>query len=502
MKLTDELASQLEYDLRASAGKKQVKRIRELEEDNTPADFAGALENLDAGEQLYILRVLKKDEAAEVFAYLEDDVKAKLALSFTEDWGMNILQELQTDELADVLEDLPVNLMRKILSVTDEEKRNKINKIFQYDEDQIGSIMSVDISVIRAEWTAKKALRKIRKDYNDKKELAHHFYVVDKQNKFLGDITLEEIVFANEEDKIEELYDVTASVLPEDSKEDAALVFSEHDQSTLPVVSKDNYLIGMITADDVIDVLQEQATEDMYRMAGINPEAAEESYLKTKVMQIVKSRVFWLLILMISSTLSQFIIQQFTEISERFIDSIQITVSTAIIVGLIPIISGSAGNAGSQSSTTITRAAALGEIKNKDIKKVIGKELQVGAIIGAIMFVANIARLYIYFAIPSFREGGNWGELSFIIIASSLSLFIVVIFAKFLGTIIPLVAIHFKKDPAVMSAPILATLSDALSTLIFFGLNILVLFIAYKAGVIGQATLTPDTGTTAVPTVN
>ncbi|WP_051789147.1 magnesium transporter [Mycoplasma buteonis] len=492
MHFNEQLEQQLAFALTDAAANHQVKKIRDLEEENTSAEFANALETLNGAQQLYILRVLKKDEAAEVFSYLDDDIKASLALSFTEDWGLNILNELQSDELADVLEDLPVNLMRKILSVTDEEKRKKINNIFQYDENQIGSIMSVDISVIKSEWTAKKALRKIRKDYKNKKEMSHHFYVVNDDMKFLGDISLEDIVFANEEAKIDELYDVSASVLPEDDKEKAALIFSEQDQSTLPVVSRDNYIIGMITADDVIDVIQEEATEDMYRMVGINPEAAEDSYLKTSIMQIVKSRVFWLLILMISATLSQFIIQQFTEISSNFINEIHITVSTGIIVGLIPIISGSAGNAGSQSSTTITRAAALGEIKNKDLSKVIGKEVSVGVVIGFIMFFANIVRLYLYFTIPDFRRDANgneakWSELSFIIIASSLSLFIVIVFAKFLGTIIPIIAVRFKKDPAVMSAPILATLSDAISTLIFFGLNILVLWVAHKGGIIGNA---------------
>ncbi|VEU70696.1 magnesium transporter [Mycoplasmopsis glycophila] len=473
--------------LKESVEKKQVKPVRELEEDNTHADFAEAMEQLDISEQLYVLRVLKTAEAAEIFAYLDDETKTSLALSFKEDWGIKILNELQTDELADVLEELPVNLMRKILLTTDEETRNKINAILQYNENQIGSIMTVDISIIKSEWTVKKALRQIKKDYKDNKnEFGHNFYVTNEQGQLLGDITLEELVFSNDDELVEDLYSVVASVKPEDDKEDAAIVFSEQDRSTLPVVSKENYLIGMITSDDVIDVLQEQATEDMYKLAGINPEAAEESYLKTSVMQIVKSRVFWLLILMISSTLSQFIIQQFTSISETVINSFSITVSSAIIVGLIPIISGSAGNAGSQSSTTITRASALGEIDNNDLRKVIAKELKVGSVIGIIMFVANVLRLYLYFLIPGFREEAGWLELSFIIIASSMSLFLVVVFAKLLGTIIPLVAIRFKKDPAVMSAPILATLSDALSTLIFFALNLLVLFIAWKCGIIGN----------------
>ncbi|MCU9934572.1 magnesium transporter [Mycoplasmopsis felis] len=196
----------------------------------------------------------------------------------------------------------------------------------------------------------------------------------------------------------------------------------------------------MITSDDIIDVIQEEATEDIYKMAGINPTAAEENYLKTRILSIVKSRVLWLIILMISATLSQFIIQEFTNLSENFLDSLQITVSTAVVVSLIPIISGAAGNAGSQSSTTITRLVLLlYDFDNNEYKKVIFKEIIVGTIIGGIMFLVNIMRLYIYYAIPYFKEGAkDWNTLSFIIIASSLSLWLVVIFAKFLGTIIPL----------------------------------------------------------------
>ncbi|MEA4134265.1 MULTISPECIES: magnesium transporter [unclassified Mycoplasma] len=486
MNFTEEQKLELIQNLRTLIAAKKIKDVRLLLEKYPLADFAEALGELTINEQLYILRVLKTEDAADVFAYLDDDTKVNLAQSFTQDWGMEVLQELQTDELADVLEELPANITKYILSKTDPEKRQKLNNILSYDDDSIGSIMSVDMSILKSDWTVKKAISKIKKDYRSNIELTHNFYVVDDQKKLLGDITLEELVFADDEkETLDELYNVVTTVHPNDKKENAANIFADHDRSTLPVTTADGYLIGMITADDVIDVIQDSATEDMYKLAGINPEAAEESYLKTTIMQIVKSRVLWLIILMISATLSQFIIQKFTDVSEGFVNGINVAISSAILVGLIPIISGAAGNAGSQSSTTITRAASLGEIGTKDMWKVVGREVSIGAIIGAIMFVVNVARLYIYFAIPSFRESdgktASWGVLSFVILASSLSLFFVVIFAKFLGTIIPLVAIKFKKDPAVMSAPILATLSDALSTLIFFGLNILVLFIAHSA---------------------
>ncbi|MGZ9762045.1 magnesium transporter [Mycoplasma sp. 394] len=477
--------------LRILTKEKSVKKIRDLEEDTPHADFAKAVESLPDEHQIYILRILKTEEAAEVFSYLDDDVKIKLVNLFTDDLGQKVLQEIETDELADILEELPANLTRKILSQTPKEKREKINQILSFNDDQVGSYMSVDISILKSNWTCKKAIAKIKRDYNQNILMGYNFYITDPHGFLLGDVTLEELVFSDEDVLLEDIYNAVASVKPTDDKEFAAQVFSNHDKATLPVVTSDNRLIGMITSDDVIDIIQDEATEDIYKMAGINADAAEESYLKTSILKIIKSRVLWLIILMLSATASQFIIQEFTNLSENVIKGLGITVSTAIIVSLIPIISGAAGNAGSQSSTTITRAAALGDFTKKEYRKVIFKELNVGLIIGAIMFTVNVMRLYVYYGIysasPKFKdEIGDWATLSFIIIASSLSLWFVVIFAKFLGTTIPLLAIRFKKDPAVMSAPILTTLSDALSTLVFFGLNLFVLWFAWKVGIISS----------------
>ncbi|VEU75016.1 Magnesium transporter mgtE [Mycoplasmopsis citelli] len=450
---------------------KSIKKIRDFLDEYTLADIAYATQSLIPSDQLFLLRSLKTADVAELFSYLDEDVQFQLVNNLTEDWGMKLLQELQTDELADILEDLPANLTRKILNHTDQEKRDKINAILSYDDDQVGSIMSVDISTLTNTLTCKKALAKIRRDYRNKVELSHNLYVVNQNGMLLGSIMLEEIVFSDEDVIIDDIYSPARSVYTYDSKEQAALIFADQDRSTLPVINRENYLIGMITSDDVIDVIQEAATEDIYKMSGINPDAAEESYLKTTVKTIVKSRILWLLVLMLSATISQLVIEKFTNISQEFIvHSLHINISVAIIVGLIPVISGSAGNAGSQSSTTITRATALGDLEFKDAGKAILKEVKVASIVGLIMFAFNILRLYLYFLI--FKSEASWWALTFVILGSSISLFVVVIFAKFLGTIIPIFAMKLKKDPAVMSAPILTTLSDALSTLIFFGINI------------------------------
>ncbi|MEE3928186.1 magnesium transporter [Mycoplasmopsis ciconiae] len=471
--------------MRELIASKSIRKIRDFMDEFPVADIAIALGHLDIIDQLYFLRTLKKDDAAELFSYLEDDQKTALVQKFSDEDGIHILQELQSDELADLIEELPVNLQVSILAKTSVEKRNLVNQILSYSEDQVGSIMSVDISTLESNLTTKKALNKLKRDYkNTNKEFTHYFYVTNEHRQLLGSVTLEEIVFASESDLIEDIMSPVTSVQNYDDKEHAAQIFSTHDLSSLPVVDKDERIIGMITSDDVIDVIQEEATEDMYKLAGINPDAAEESYLKTSTKKIVSSRVFWLIILMVSATLSQAIIQAFTNISEHFIESLGASVSTAVIVSLIPVISGSAGNAGSQSSTTITRAVALGEIPKEKVKTAVWKEFKVSLIIGAILFIANIIRLIIYFLIANqitveAEHKTKLVDTAFMILASSLSLWFVIILAKFLGTIIPIIAVKLKKDPAVMSAPILSTLSDAISTLFFFGIVILIFFLAY-----------------------
>ncbi|ADE19742.1 magnesium transporter [Mycoplasma crocodyli] len=470
-------------ELKTIISNRSVNDVRDLLDKYTLVDIAEALENVSMEEQLFFFRVLKTKDAAELFSFFDEEKRTKLVHLFTEDWGMKNLQDLQSDELADVLEDLPVNLQKKILNLTPIDKRNLVNSLLSYEEDTVGSIMAVDISTLKNNLTCRNALKKIRNDYKNNAELSHSFYVTDETGVLLGSATLEEIVFADESMLLEDIYSPVAKVSIHDDIEKAAQIFSDHDRSSLPVVNSEDRILGMITSDNIIDVIQDIATEDMYKMAGINPDIAEESYIKTTIKQLVRSRVIWLIVLMISATLSQFIIQKFTVISENFINGLGASLSTAIIVSLIPVISGTAGNAGSQSSTTITRAEALGEIQNRDLKKVLSKEILVGLTIGLILFAINILRLSIYFSITGELLSKNtYLPTIFIIFASSFALLLVIIFAKILGTIIPIVAIKFKKDPAVMSAPILATLSDAISTLIFFGITILTFYLVFVAG--------------------
>ncbi|TNK83998.1 magnesium transporter [Mycoplasmopsis pullorum] len=460
---------------------KSILKAREFLDDHPYADVALAVENLPLNQQLYFFRILTTNEAAELFSYLEDESKTKLVNSFTEDWGKEIIQELQSDELADLLEELPVNLQKKILAETPPEKRNLINEILKFNDNQVGSIMSVDIFPIQNTWTCAKALRRIKEMYfDDEKEFTHYFYVTDEKGILLGSVTFEEIVFTDRSSTIDEIYSSVRSVHTYDNKEEAANIFADHDSSSLPVVNIENRLIGMITSDDVIDVIRDSATEDIYKIAGISAADSEEAYLKRSVLSFVKSRVFWLIILLISATLSELIIQTFLNFTENYFKlSLRVSLSAAIISSILPVISGSAGNAGSQASSTIIRAIALGEIPKGQYMKAIRKELCVALILGAILFIVNFLRLVVYFSISGdlIRQTKN---ILLFTLASSVSLYFVIIIAKLLGTAIPLVASRLKRDPAVMSAPILTTLSDAISVLFAFSTLILIFYLAYK----------------------
>ncbi|AKJ20718.1 magnesium transporter [Mycoplasmopsis synoviae] len=468
---TIELKEEILNKIRA----KEFIHIRNLTEDYPIADIAELISDFSLQDKILSLRILRKDDAADLFAYFDIETQIEIAKSFSEDWAMKILQELQTNELANILEELPTNIASSILKLTPPEKRADINLILSFEDEQIGSIMQVDFLTLQPQWTVKKSISIIRKKYKINPDISSDIYITDGQGKLLGCTTISDVFLNNDSVLIENIYDPVKSVFASDNKEDAAAIFTDQDRNTLPVIFQDERIVGIISSDDVIDVIQDEATEDMYKLAGISAASAEDSYIKNSIFKVVKSRIFWLIILMISSTISQFIIQKFTDISSNVVANLHLSISTGLIVGLIPIISGSAGNAGSQSSTTITRSAAIGEISSKSLFKVLKKEFLVGLVIGAIMFFANVIRLIFYFLI--FNEGSQVWTIALIIFASSLSLLIVILIAKIMGTIIPLLAIRWKRDPAVMSAPILATSTDAISTLIFFGLNIGVLYL-------------------------
>lgn len=463
---------------------KNINEIRQYVNNTPIADVAYELEDASASDIFFLLRVIGTEDAAELFSYFDAQIQQEIVEKILESDNTQILDILQTDELADLLEEMPALIAKRILEITPKEKRNIINMILNYKDDEVGSITAVDIVLLKESSFCKNGLNKIKRLYERQNaELSHYFFVVNDEKQLVGGALLEDIVFAEEGTRINEVMFPVASVKTTDKIEYASQVFAEHDMSSIPVVDKHNFVVGMITSDDIIDAINEAATEDIYKMAAISDKESEKEYLKKSNWSIVKSRVFWLILLLIGSTLSQLIIEKFTGLAQAKLQYTTITsvITTAIITGMVPVISGSAGNAGSQSATTIMRAYALGEIENSDFKKAIAKEFNVSLVTGAILFAVNFLRLIIYFLSTSYTKMLE-SPMPFIIIAlvSSLSLFIVIIFSKFLGTIIPIIAIKLKRDPAVMSAPLLSTMTDAISTLIFFGITLAILLLIYR----------------------
>lgn len=466
---------------------KKINQVRHYTTQKPLSEIAEEVTKFSPFERLLFFRMLETAVAGEIFSYFSPEIQTEIVISLPNEMMNKLLDELYADEIVELLDEVPDNVAKRILRNIDGQTRKQVNQLLQYTDDQIGAFMSVDIVYLSNKFNCAQALEKIRY-YKDISELVHYYYVVDDQKKLIGATTLEDIVFSEPNVNISDIIFQVPFLLTTDKKQDAADVFAKNDFSVLPVVNTAQKLIGMITSDDMIDIVKEEATSDIYKLAGISPQEIDDSYVKTTLKQIVKSRVFWLIILMFGSTLSQFIIQEFTNAisNNDQIRAIGLSSFITTIVSMIPVISGSAGNAGSQSATTIVRALSLREITRANFfRKVLLREISVGAIIGSILMVLNFLRLVIYFSftgdiknttvLETAVSGLNVRDYILIIsFASSVSLLCVIIFSKILGATIPMIAKSIKRDPAVMSAPILATVTDSVSTLIFFGITIIV----------------------------
>ncbi|MCS4537087.1 magnesium transporter [Mycoplasma sp. CSL7475-4] len=473
--MTQNEEKQIQNDIKLIVEAKDIKGARNLIDEVPNADIADALEELSHDEQITFLRMLKTPDAAEVFSYLETEHQTQLALGFTEEWSMKMLQELQSDELADVLEELPANVTSKIIAYTPQEKRNEINKILSYAEDEVGSIMSIDISSIQNTYTCEQALFKIKRDYSkNKAELVHYYYVVDATQKLLGVLTLEEIVFADANAKIDDIYSPVTSILANDKQEEAAKIFSEHDMSVLPVTNQDKRLIGMITSDDVIDVIHEAATEDLYKMAGINSKASEaEDYLKTPWYSILKHRILWGIVILLFSTLLEiagyFMLKNvFSLVTNKLIVStLSLSISFAIF---IPTINTVIRNGGTQTNITIKRAFTMDLLERGDYKKVLFKETIVGFTFGLCLALVNVGRMSIFLAATG--DLAKFAVASWSIIAGiSIALVISMTLVQFISALIPIIYVVKRKDPSDLSLVLLNSISELISILVVFAIT-------------------------------
>ena len=466
--------------------RKDVIEIRDIVHSTSIADIIQSIETYKITNILIFLRSLSTEAMADIFEKLDPDIQSQLIEKFTDENSKKLFDELFVDDIADIIEELPENLVTKILKNTSAEKRQIINKILSYDDDDTGSIMSVDITKLNWFWTVKTALSYIKKQ-NEDKEIVSHYYITNDDNVLMGMITIQDLAFSPKNKKLKNIMEFTPQLTTKLDKENAAIEFRKHDYSELPVVDENNKLVGIVTSDDMVDVIVEEYTEDIQKSAGIIP--TNQSYLKTSVYKLSKSRFSWLFFLMFSATLSQFVLQSFIGIagdvfgktSNGAVSTLTSTAIITVLVSIIPDISGTSGNAGTQSSTLITRSLATGELGTKDFGRVLWKETRVGLMVGGMLGITNFIRLLIYYAISGSINGfahDIYTRDVFISIGASIAMLTVILLSKVVGGMLPLLAVKMKMDPAIMSAPLLTTLIDSLSIAIFFSINILILFMA------------------------
>ncbi len=418
-------------------------------------DLAKVFEETTRDIDLLILfRILPKDLAAETFVEMDTDVTKKLIHKLSDRELKAVLDELFLDDTVDLLEEMPASVVKRVLAQSDSETRAYINDMLKYPKDSAGSIMTIEFVALRPSMTVEDAFERIRRTAIDK-ETIYTCYVVDPTNKLLGLVTAKDLMLAQKNALIEEIMkDNVIYAYTEDDKEYVARTISGYGFLALPIVDREMRLVGIVTVDDAMDVLQEENTEDIAKMAAITP--SDKPYLKTGVFTLWKTRVLWLLILMLGSTFTSLIL-----------NSYEAQLSTCL-VACVPMIMGTGGNSGSQASVTVIRALSIGEIESKDIGKVVWKELRASLLLGVTLAIACFAKLVLLDGMLLGVAGYTWD----VCLVVSLALLCTVIVAKLVGALLPILAKLCRLDPAVVANPFITTIVDAVSVILFCYLSI------------------------------
>ena len=409
------------------------------------ADIAEILENLNELELITIFRLLPKDLAALVFSYLSIENEQVIIKALSDKEAAQIIDNMYADDATDLIDEMPSNVVKRLLSNTTKETRRDINNLLKYEEDSAGSIMTVEFIDLKENYNVKDALARIKKDANHIENF-DICYVLDHTRKLLGYVKLKDILINEENTSIKTLMrKVHVKVSTKTDQEIVAHKFKKYDINLMPVVDSENKLVGIITIDDIVDIIDEETTEDIEKMAAITPN--DKPYNKTGVFQTYIKRIPWLLLLMISATFTGKIIQSYEKALASYV----------VLTSFIPMLMDTGGNAGSQASVTIIRSLSLNEIKFKDIFKVIYKEIRVAILIGITLAVANFFKLMIIDGVSI--------TIAFIV---CLTLIITVLCAKIVGSTLPMAAKKIGFDPAVMASPFITTIVDAISLIIYF----------------------------------
>lgn len=439
------LLNQLISEKRYSILKSELKKV-------LPADIADFLDGMDEKQVLLVFRLLPKEIAAEVFAYLSVERRAILSELVNENELSDIISELFFDDMIDLIEEMPANVVKKILKNTSEVERKMINQFLMYPDNSAGSLMTIEFVDLKKEMLVGEALERIRKTGLDK-ETIYTCYVMDAQRHLEGAISLKELVLSPIDKKIEDImYIDPIFVNTHDNQESIADIFKKYDLLAVPVVDNEKRLVGIITIDDIVDVIEEEATEDIYKMAAIQP--TDEEYINSGIFKLASKRIMWLLILMISATFTGQIIRNFED-----------TIKTVVVLtAFIPMLMDTGGNAGSQSSAIVIRSLVLAEVSPKDIFKVVWKEIRISLLVGIVLAAVNFLRIYIL-------EGYSLT----VAVTVSVTLLLTVIVAKTTGGVLPLIAKKLKLDPALVASPLITTIVDAITLTIYFFLAELII---------------------------
>ena len=430
---------------------KHYKAIKSIFDTMNPVDIAVLLPEFEDKQLVLLFRLISKESAAMVFTYLEPEEEQVLLEAFTDNELKTIMDDMFIDDTVDVIEEMPANVVERMLAAAGD-KRNAINAVLNYPEDSAGSIMTLEYISLYPTMTIGDALKKI-KSRGVHSETVNTCYVVEK-HKLLGTVSAMDLLTCDDDEFISDVMEdnpITVTTLTD--KEEVAQLFNKYDVLTIPVLDNEKCIVGIVTVDDAIDVIQEEAEEDFQKMAAIAP--TDKPYLKTSVWNLWKVRIPWLLLLMLSATFTGIIISSFEDALSRLV----------VLTAYIPMLMGTGGNSGSQASVTVIRGLSLGEVEAKDIFKVMWKEIRVSVLCGVSLAVACFFKIVVLDGMILHTEGVD--KLVALVVA--LTLCATVICAKIIGCVLPIVAKVLKLDPAVMAIPFITTIVDAVSLLVYFG---------------------------------
>ncbi len=429
---------------------KQYKAIKSIFDTMNPVDTAALLPEFEDRQLVLLFRLIPKENAANVFTYIEPEYQQILLEVFTDTELENIMDDMFIDDTVDIIEEMPANVVERMLAAAGD-KRNAINAVLNYPEDSAGSIMTLEYISLYPTMTIGDALKKI-KSRGEYSETVNICYVIEK-HKLLGTISAMDLLTCDDDELLSDVMDdnpITVNTLSD--KEDVAQLFNKYDVFAIPVVDKENCMVGIVTVDDAIDVIQEEAEEDFQKMAAIAP--TDKPYLKTSVWDLWKVRIPWLLLLMLSATFTGIIISSFEDALSRVV----------VLTAYIPMLMGTGGNSGSQSSVMVIRGLSLGEVESRDIFRVLWKETRVSVLCGVSLAIACFVKVVLIDGVLLKTDGVN--ELVALVVA--LTLCATVICAKLIGCVLPIAAKVLKLDPAVMASPFITTIVDAVSLLVYF----------------------------------